>query len=102
MRGESDAGTVIDSVAGRFESRGLKTLDFSDRIPGLPIVVRGDADPALVHHVKRALLALSYDDLESRKIMKDKTLLFRCISKDKTLLFRCISKENGELCIGFG
>ncbi len=70
LRGNFDAGVVIDSVANRFKNRGLKTIAFSDPIPGLPIVVRADASYKLVGAIKRALLSLDYNNPEHRKIME--------------------------------
>lgn len=70
LRGNFDAGAVIDSVANRFKGRGLKILDVSQPIPGLPIVVRADAPARLVEEIKKALLTLDYKDPEQRKVME--------------------------------
>ncbi len=70
LRGNFDAGAVINSVANRFKDRGLKIITVSDPIPGLPIVVRADASPKLVDAVKNALLSLDYNNPEDRKIME--------------------------------
>ncbi len=69
LRGDFAAGAVIDSVAHRFHDKGLKVVHVSDPIPGLPIVARADADPAMIDAVKKALLALDYQKLEDRRIM---------------------------------
>ncbi|TAN45159.1 MAG: phosphate/phosphite/phosphonate ABC transporter substrate-binding protein [Nitrospirae bacterium] len=70
LRGNYDAGAVIDSVANRFKSRGLKTIDVTEPIPGLPIVVRGDASPELISAIKKALLSLDYNNNEHRRLME--------------------------------
>lgn len=70
LRGNFDAGAVIDSVANRFKNRGLKIIDVSEPIPGLPIVVRADASPKLVEAIKKALLSLDYNNPEHRKMME--------------------------------
>jgi len=70
LRGNFDAGAVIDSVAKRFRNRGLKIIKASGPIPGLPIVVRGDAPSELVDAVKKALLSLDIDNPEHRHIME--------------------------------
>lgn len=62
LRGEVDAGAVIDSVAQRFKDRGLKVIAVTDPIPGLPIVVRGDVPPELIVSIKKAMLSLNYND----------------------------------------
>ena len=70
LRGNFDAGAVIDSVADRFKGRGLKIIDVFDPIPGLPIVMRANASPELVNAIKNALLSLEYSNPEHRKIME--------------------------------
>lgn len=69
LRGNFDAGAVIDSVANIFKERGLKIIALSDPIPGLPIVVRADLPPEIVNAIKKALLSLDYNNPEHRKIM---------------------------------
>lgn len=69
LRGNIEAGAVIDSVANRFRNKGLKVIHVSAPIPGLPIVARADASPAMIAAVKKALLALDYDNPEHRRIM---------------------------------
>lgn len=70
LRGNFEAGAVIDAVANRFKNRGLKIIDVSGPIPGLPIVVRADAPQELVSSIKKALLSLDYKNPEHRKIME--------------------------------
>ncbi len=69
LRGNFDAGAVIDAVAKQFERCGLKRVWTSPPIPGLPIVVRADEDPDLVFAVKKALLSIDYNNPEHRAIM---------------------------------
>lgn len=71
LKGHYDAGAVIDSVANRFMDKGLKAVYTSDPIPGLPIVVREDAEKELITAIKKALLKLDYSDYEDRKIMDE-------------------------------
>jgi len=70
LRGNFDAGAVIDSVAERFKERGVKVIDVSEPIPGLPIVVRADASEKLVYSIKKALLSLDYNNPEHNRIME--------------------------------
>src|SRR4030066_1204285 len=70
LRGNFDAGAVIDSVAERFKDRGVKIIDVSEPIPGLPIAVRADASPALITSIKKALLSLDYNNPEHRNMME--------------------------------
>jgi phosphonate transport system substrate-binding protein len=69
LRGNFDAGAVIDAVADRFKNRGLKIISVSDPIPGLPIVVRADAPQKLIISIKNALLSLDYNNIRHRNIM---------------------------------
>lgn len=70
LRGNFEAGAVIDAVANRFANRGLKIIDITEPIPGLPIVVRADAPSELVKAIKKALLSLEYKNPEHRKMME--------------------------------
>lgn len=70
LRGNFEAGAVIDSVANRFKNRGLRIIDVSSPIPGLPIVVRADASPKLIEAIKKAVLSLDYNNPEHRKMME--------------------------------
>lgn len=69
LRGNFDAGFVIDAVANRFEDRGIRIVDVSEPIPGLPFVVRADASKDMINAVKKALLALDYNNPAHREIM---------------------------------
>ena len=69
LRGNFDAGAVIDAVASQFENSGIRTVWTSPPIPGLPIVVRSDEEPELVNSVRKALLALNYNNPADRAIM---------------------------------
>lgn len=70
LKGNFDAGAVIDSVADRFRDRGVKIIDVSEPMPGLPIVVRADASPRLVTAIKNALRSLDCNIPEHCAIMK--------------------------------
>lgn len=70
LRGDFDAGAVIDSVAERFKGKGLKIISISEPLPGLPIVVRADAPHELIDSIKKALLSLDYSNTENRKMMQ--------------------------------
>ncbi len=77
LRGNFDAGAVIDSVARRFKGKGLKVIDVSAPIPGLPIVVRADAPPQFIEAVKKALIALDYRNPDHRRMMEQLDEEFR-------------------------
>jgi phosphonate transport system substrate-binding protein len=69
LRGNFEAGVVIDSVASRFSDKGLKVIHISDPIPGLPIVARADAPLEMIQEIKKALLGLDYQKPSHRKIL---------------------------------
>lgn len=69
LRGNFEAGVVINSVASRFSNKGLKVIHISDPIPGLPIVARADAPLEMIQEIKKALLGLDYQNPSHRKIL---------------------------------
>ncbi len=77
LRGEYEAGAVIDSVANKFKGKGLKIIHISDPIPGLPIVVRADVSPLVVKAIKKALLSLDYNNAGDRKVLNQFDKEFR-------------------------
>lgn len=70
LRGNFDAGAVIDSVAERFKDKGIKIIDISEPIPGLPIVIRADIPPELIEAIKKAFLSLDCNNPEHCKIVE--------------------------------
>ncbi len=58
LKGNYDAGAVIDTIAYFYKDRGLKFVFISDPIPELVIVVRKGAPQALIDSVKKSLLSL--------------------------------------------
>lgn len=69
LKGNYDAGALIDAVASRYSKEGLKIIWYSEPIPGLPIVVRENTDPVFIKEVKDALLKLDYKKTEDRLTM---------------------------------
>jgi len=69
LRGNFDAGVVLDSVAVKYKGMGIKFIGQTDPLPSFLIVVRPGADPDMVRSLKDALLSLDYDDPACRKIM---------------------------------
>ncbi len=71
LKGNYDAGAVIDTVAYSYKDKGLKFLFISKPIVGLPIVVRKEAPHALTNSVKKALLNLNPDNPRHWEILKE-------------------------------
>lgn len=70
LKGKVDAGAVKDVVAHRHKEHGLRYLAVSEPIPSVPIVVRQDAPPEFIAHIKKALLAIDPADPAQRERMK--------------------------------
>ena len=62
LKGNYDAGAVIDTIAYSYKDKGLKFVFISDPIPELVIVVRKGAPQALIDSVKKSLLNLDPKD----------------------------------------
>ena len=65
LRGNVEAGVVINAVASRFSDKGLKVIHTSDPIPGLPIV----APLEMIQEMKKVLLGLDYKNPSHRMIL---------------------------------
>lgn len=59
LKGNYDAGAVIDTIAYSYKDKGLKFIFISEPIPELVIVVRKGAPHALIDSVKKTLLSLN-------------------------------------------
>ncbi|BCO08040.1 ABC transporter substrate-binding protein [Desulfolithobacter dissulfuricans] len=69
LRGDFDAGVVLDSVARKYQGMGIKFIGQTDPLPGFLLVVRPDLDPELIRSLEDSLLGLDYDNPEDRAIM---------------------------------
>lgn len=69
LRGNYDAGVVLDSVARKYQGKGIKVIGQTDSLPGFLLVVRPDLDSKLQHSLAQVLLGLDYDNPEQRAIM---------------------------------
>lgn len=69
LRKEFDAGVVKQSLARRYQSRGLRTVALSPGFPGPPLVVRRERGEA-VEELVRLLLALDPRDPDDRQLMQ--------------------------------
>ena len=70
LKGNYDAGAVIDTVAYSYKDKGLKFLLISKPIGGLPIVVRKGVSHAFTNSVKKVLLDLNPDNPRHWEILK--------------------------------
>lgn len=58
LRGNFDAGVVRESVAEEYEGKGIAVVARAHPVPGSPIVVAKQHDPAVVEAFTKALLAV--------------------------------------------
>jgi phosphate/phosphite/phosphonate ABC transporter binding protein len=65
LKGDFDAGGMMESVVSEFADKGLVALKISDPIPQFPICVNKDLDPAFVEKIKNAL-----DSITDTSILK--------------------------------
>lgn len=71
LKGNYDAGAVIDTIAYSYKDKGLKFIFISEPIAELTIVARKGAPPALIDSVKKALLNLNPEDPHYREMLKE-------------------------------
>lgn len=71
LKGNYDAGAVMETVIYNYKDKGLKFVFVSEPIPALPVVTRKDAPKELIDAVKRALLSLDPDDPDHREMLKE-------------------------------
>lgn len=65
LKGDFDAGGMMESVVSEFADKGLVALKISDPIPQFPICVNKDLDPAFIEKIKNAL-----DSITDTSILK--------------------------------
>lgn len=69
LKGDFDAGGMLESIAYKFVPHGLKIIKVSPDIPGFNICVTKDMDPALRERIKMVLLDINYQKEEMREIL---------------------------------
>jgi phosphate/phosphite/phosphonate ABC transporter binding protein len=59
LKGEFDAGGMMESVVSEFKDKGLVTIKISEPIPQFPICVNKDLDQEFVERIKEALISIT-------------------------------------------
>ncbi len=59
LKGEYDAGGMMDSVVSEFTGKGLVAIKTSEPIPQFPICVNKDIEPEVAEKIKKALLSIT-------------------------------------------
>lgn len=70
LKGDFDAGAVMESVAYKFKDKGIRFLKFSDDIPEFNICYNPSISGADLSIIKSALISLRDTDPESATILK--------------------------------
>ena len=70
LKGDFDAGGIMESTAQKFREKGLAFLKVSPEIPEFNIAVKAGLDPEVEAGLKRALLALNFHNLRHRAIIQ--------------------------------
>ena len=70
LKGDYDAGVVIESVASRFNGKELRPLSYSGEIPGFNICCTSSLDSKTLSAVKSAFLTLDGSTAEGASILK--------------------------------
>lgn len=71
LKGNYDAGAVMETAAHNYKDKGLKFVFVSEPIPALPVVTRKAAPKELIDAVKKALLSLDPNDPDHREMLKE-------------------------------
>lgn len=59
LKGEFDAGGMMESVVSDFADKGIVAIKISEPIPQFPICVNKDIDPEFVEKIKEALISIT-------------------------------------------
>lgn len=70
LKGDFDAGAVMESTALKYKDMGLKLIKFSDDIPEFNICVSENFDRKMATELKKALVSLNDNVLEDSAILK--------------------------------
>lgn len=70
MKGDFDAGGVMESIAYRFKDQGIRFLQLSDEIPEFNICYSNSIDERDLSIIKTALISLNSSSAEGAEILK--------------------------------
>lgn len=70
LRGDFDAGGVMESTAEKFKSRGIKILKFSGNVPEFNICVNKEIAGNIKEEIKKALMALDYKNPDDMAVLQ--------------------------------
>jgi len=67
LKGDFDAGAVMESVAYKYKSQGIKFVKISDEIPEFNICISKNIDVTILNKLKDAFISLAPDSVEGRQ-----------------------------------
>ena len=70
LHGEFEAGILKDTMAYKWEGKGIRILYSSDDLPPYNIAAKGDMSEELVQKLKKAFLSLDSKNKDHKKIIK--------------------------------
>jgi phosphate/phosphite/phosphonate ABC transporter binding protein len=70
LKGDFDAGGMLESIAYKFVPQGLRIIKVSPDIPGFNISVTREMDPGLKERLKGVLLDINDQKAETRQVLK--------------------------------
>lgn len=70
LRGDFDAGGVMESTAEKFKNKGIKILKYSGNMPEFNICVNKDIAGDIKAEIKKALLALDYKNPDDMAVLQ--------------------------------
>ncbi len=70
LKGDFDAGAVMESIAYKYKGQGIKFVKISEEIPEFNICISKNIDAAILNKLKDAFVSLSPDSVEEAAILK--------------------------------
>jgi phosphate/phosphite/phosphonate ABC transporter binding protein len=70
LKGDFEAGAVMESIAYKYKGQGIKFVKISDEIPEFNICISKNIDVTILNKLKGAFISLSPDSAEGAAILK--------------------------------
>jgi phosphonate transport system substrate-binding protein len=70
IKGDFDAGGVMETAAEKFKNQGLKILKISEKVPGFNICISRNLSTEVIAELKKAFLSLSDNTPEGSSVLK--------------------------------
>lgn len=87
LNGDFDAGVVKDRVIKEYEERKIKIIEYSEPVPGSPIVAAQNYDPEIIGVIKSQLLKIDLKQRKYQELLK---------SWDKEFIYGFVEANDGD------